>query len=82
VTLKIPSKMRAFSGLPFLLGTEVSSIAPCLVSMIEPSGMPCVASISTKSLLPGLRTSTLPLTGRTTTVCWKAVVGVGVCSRS
>ena len=47
--------------------------------MVEPSGMPWVASSSTNSRLPGRRTSTLPLTGLTTTVPATGVgVGVGV----
>ena len=67
VTLKMPSRNRAFSTFP-LFETDVSSTTPRLVSMVEPCGMPCVASSSTKALLPGRRTSTLPLTGSTTTL--------------
>src|SRR4051812_21565054 len=48
---------------------------PFLVSMVEPSGMSSVAESATNSWLPVRLTSTLPLTGRTTTSLWN----VGVC---
>src|SRR4051812_38683939 len=40
--------------------------------------MPAILSRSTNSLVPGRRTVTLPLMGRTTTLSWNFGVGAGV----
>ena len=54
------------------------STVPRFASMVEPSGMPWIASRSSKRELPGRRTRIVPRTLRTTTVLWNSGVGVGV----
>ena len=51
---------------------------PLLVSIVEPERDARRPSSSTNSLLPGRRTSILPLTGRTTTVSRNSGCGAGV----
>ena len=69
-------ELRLLGGAP-ALGTEVSSTRPFRVSIVEPIGMPRVASRSTNVFVPLSCTFTVPLTSAATTVWFATGVGVG-----